>query len=79
MHLRDCVLTCERVSHFCLNEEKKRKKASNTLPCVYVLVYSVHVVVAIHRHTAHVFFLKKEKKKCPCVLVRNGMDSIFFF
>lgn len=41
-----CVLTYECVSQFCLNEggkkerknDDKNKAASNTLPCVYVLV-----------------------------------------
>lgn len=31
MHLRGYVLTCERVSQFCLNEEKKGKKEINSI------------------------------------------------
>lgn len=69
MHLRGCVLTCERVSQFCLNEEKKRKERNKQHRIhyrVFMCLYSIH---RLSRYTDRHGPVPKNLHAHPCKLV----------
>ena len=83
--MRDCVLTCETCESF-LSEwrkkerkkEKKRKKQHRIHYHVFMCSYTVHMAVAIHRHTVHVSKKKKKKMSVHAGAKWYGINFFFF-